>query len=127
MTSEATSSTLPEATRAGAGKCRRCVVVPAPWDPVDLVGMYVLSYRVGSLAAVAAFVGVAFLFSRISQLRAASRVRSWRGLNIISGNPLGGGGDRQPCSGRDTRLDVASILVAGGRTLCRIIDLVDAR
>src|SRR4029453_10431149 len=48
-------------------------------------GTYVLSYRVGSLAAVAALVGVAFLFGGITQLVVASRVQSWRWLYIISG------------------------------------------
>ena len=41
-------------------------------------GMFVLSYRVGSLAAVAALVGVAFLFGGIGQLLLAGRVRDWR-------------------------------------------------
>ena len=50
-----------------------------------LFGMYVLSYRVGSLAAVAALVGVAFLFGGITQLAVASRVQSWRWLFILSG------------------------------------------
>ncbi len=48
-------------------------------------GMYVLSYRVGSLAAVAAFVGVAFVFGGITQLAVASRVQMWRWLYIIGG------------------------------------------
>jgi uncharacterized membrane protein HdeD (DUF308 family) len=48
-------------------------------------GMYVLSYRVGSLAAVAAFVGVAFLLGGITQLAVAGRVREWRWLYIIGG------------------------------------------
>ena len=39
--------------------------------------MLVLSYRVGSLAAVAAFVGVAVLFGGITQ-PVASQVESWR-------------------------------------------------
>ena len=50
-----------------------------------LFGMYVLSYRVGSLAAVAAFVGVAFLFGGITQLVVAGRVQSWRWLFIVGG------------------------------------------
>ena len=50
-----------------------------------LFGTYVLSYRVGSLAAVAALVGVAFLFGGVSQLMVATRVQSWRWLFIISG------------------------------------------
>jgi uncharacterized membrane protein HdeD (DUF308 family) len=48
-------------------------------------GMFVLSYRVGSLAAVAAFVGVAFLFGGITQLVVATRVQMWRPLLIVIG------------------------------------------
>jgi uncharacterized membrane protein HdeD (DUF308 family) len=50
-----------------------------------LFGAYVLSYRVGSLAAVAALVGVAFLFGGITQLAVATRVQSWRWLFIVAG------------------------------------------
>jgi uncharacterized membrane protein HdeD (DUF308 family) len=50
-----------------------------------LFGMYVLSYRVGSLAAVAALVGVAFLFGGVTQLAVATRVQSWRWLFIVGG------------------------------------------
>ena len=50
-----------------------------------LFGTYVLSYRVGSLAAVAALVGVAFLFGGVSQLVVATRVQSWRWLVIVAG------------------------------------------
>ena len=50
-----------------------------------LFGTYVLSYRVGSLAAVAALVGVAFLFGGLSQLVVATRVQSWRWLFIVAG------------------------------------------
>ena len=39
----------------------------------------------GSLAAVAAFVGVAFLFGGLTQLAVASRVESWRWLFIMGG------------------------------------------
>jgi uncharacterized membrane protein HdeD (DUF308 family) len=49
------------------------------------LGMFVLSYRVGSVAVVAALVGVAFLFGGIAQLVVASRVRSWRWLFIVVG------------------------------------------
>src|SRR4029453_17574435 len=48
-------------------------------------GMFVLSYRVGSLAAVAALVGVAFLFGGVAQLVGAGRVETWRWLYIVSG------------------------------------------
>ena len=50
-----------------------------------LFGTYVLSYRVGSLAAVAALVGVAFLLGGLSQLVVATRVQSWRWLFIVAG------------------------------------------
>jgi uncharacterized membrane protein HdeD (DUF308 family) len=50
-----------------------------------LFGTYVLSFRVGSLAAVAAFVSVAFLFGGVTQLVVAARVQSWRWLFIIAG------------------------------------------
>lgn len=49
------------------------------------LGMFVLSYRVGSVAVVATLVGVAFLFGGIAQLVVASRVRSWRWLFIVAG------------------------------------------
>jgi uncharacterized membrane protein HdeD (DUF308 family) len=48
-------------------------------------GLFVLSYRVGSLAAVAALVGVAFLFGGLTQLAVASRVQMWRWLFVIGG------------------------------------------
>jgi uncharacterized membrane protein HdeD (DUF308 family) len=50
-----------------------------------LFGTYVLSYRVGSLAAVAALAGVAFLFGGVTQLAVATRVQSWRWLYIVAG------------------------------------------
>jgi uncharacterized membrane protein HdeD (DUF308 family) len=50
-----------------------------------LFGTYVLSYRVGSLVAVAALVGVALLFGGITQLAVATRVQSWRWLFIVAG------------------------------------------
>jgi uncharacterized membrane protein HdeD (DUF308 family) len=48
-------------------------------------GMFVLSYRVGSLAAVAALVGVAFLLGGITQLAVATRIQSWRWLFVLGG------------------------------------------
>jgi uncharacterized membrane protein HdeD (DUF308 family) len=51
-----------------------------------LFGMFVLSYRVGSVTAVAAFVGAAFLFGGITQLGLAMLAPgAWRWLNIIVG------------------------------------------
>lgn len=49
------------------------------------LGMFVLSYRVGSLAVVAVFVGVALLFGGITQLVVASQVHAWRWLLIVGG------------------------------------------
>lgn len=49
------------------------------------LGMFVLSSRVGSLAAVAGLVGVAFLYGGIAQLVVASQVRAWRWLLIVAG------------------------------------------
>ena len=48
-------------------------------------GMFVLSFRVGSLVAVATLVGVAFLLGGITQLVVASREPTMRWLNIAGG------------------------------------------
>ena len=62
-----------------------------PWFLVlgilwTLFGMFVLSYRVGSLTAVAAFVGVAFLFGGITALALATLIPDgWRWVFIIVG------------------------------------------
>jgi uncharacterized membrane protein HdeD (DUF308 family) len=48
-------------------------------------GTFVLSYQVGSLVAVATFVGMAFLFGGITQLVAASRVPRMSWLSILGG------------------------------------------
>jgi uncharacterized membrane protein HdeD (DUF308 family) len=89
MTSDVTSSTrspLREAMREGgrelSGYWGWFLVLGILWTGF---GMCVLSYRVGSLAAVAALVGVAFLFGGITQLAVASQVQSWRWLYILSG------------------------------------------
>jgi uncharacterized membrane protein HdeD (DUF308 family) len=50
-----------------------------------LFGMFVLSYRVGSVAAVAAFVGVAFLFGGITLLALGAWVPGWRWLLTVVG------------------------------------------
>jgi hypothetical protein len=47
--------------------------------------MFVLSYRVGSLVAVAALVGVALLFGGVGQLLVAGRVETWRWVFIVTG------------------------------------------
>jgi uncharacterized membrane protein HdeD (DUF308 family) len=90
-----------------------------------LFGTYVLSYRVGSLAAVAALVGVAFLFGGLTQLMVAGRVQSWRWLFIIAGIAgvaAGIGTFFWP----DITLYVVSILVAWYLVLFGILHLVSA-
>jgi uncharacterized membrane protein HdeD (DUF308 family) len=87
--------------------------------------MYVLSYRVGSLAAVAAFVGVAFLFGGITQLVVASRVQSWRWLYILSGI-MGVAAGIGTFFWPDITLYVVSILVAWYLVFFGIIHVIDA-
>jgi uncharacterized membrane protein HdeD (DUF308 family) len=50
-----------------------------------LFGMFVLSYRVGSLLALAIFAGVAFIMSGIAELATASRAGGWRWFYILAG------------------------------------------
>jgi uncharacterized membrane protein HdeD (DUF308 family) len=87
MTSNAApSDTLGNAVRAGVRDLSAVwwwfLSLGVLWT---LFGTYVLSYRVGSLAAVAALVGVAFLFGGVTQLMVAARVQSWRWLFILEG------------------------------------------
>ncbi len=87
MTSDATPSDTPRDTmRAGVRDLSAVwwwfLTLGVLWA---LFGMYVLSYRVGSLAAVAAFVGVAFLFGGVTQLAVAGRVQDWRWLFVVAG------------------------------------------
>jgi uncharacterized membrane protein HdeD (DUF308 family) len=50
-----------------------------------LFGMFVLSYNVGSLLALAIFAGVTFIFTGINQILAAGRAESWRWLYLVGG------------------------------------------
>jgi uncharacterized membrane protein HdeD (DUF308 family) len=50
-----------------------------------LFGMFVLSYNVGSLLALAIFAGVTFIFTGVNQILAASRAESWRWLYLVGG------------------------------------------
>ena len=74
-------------------------------------GMFVLSYNVGSLVAVATFVGTAFLFGGITQLVVATRVPTLRWLSIVSGT-LGIVAGIVTFAWPDITLYVVSILVA---------------
>ncbi len=87
MTSDATpSSRLQDTVRAGVRDLSAIwwwfLSLGVLWT---LWGMFVLSYRVGSVYAVAAFVAVAFLFVGVTQLAVATRVQSWRWLFIVAG------------------------------------------
>jgi len=87
MTSDATpSSPLRDTVRAGVRDLSAVwwwfLILGVLWT---LFGMFVLSYRVGSLYAVAALVGVSFLFGGVTQLAVAGRVQSWRWLFVVAG------------------------------------------
>jgi uncharacterized membrane protein HdeD (DUF308 family) len=88
-------------------------------------GMFVLSYRVGSLAAVAALVGVAFLFGGVAQLVVAGRVETWRWLYIVSGI-LGVAAGIMTFVWPDITLYVVSILVAWYLIVFGIVHVVNA-
>jgi uncharacterized membrane protein HdeD (DUF308 family) len=129
MTSDVTSSTrtpLRDAMRTGArelsGYWGWFLVLGILWIGF---GMYVLSYRVGSLAAVAALVGVAFLVGGITQLAVASRVQSWRWLFILAGI-LGVAAGILTFVWPDITLYVVSILVAWYLIAFGIIHVIDA-
>lgn len=128
MTSDVTSSRSPlrEAMRAGARDVSAVwwwfLVLGVLWT---WFGMFVLSYRVGSLAAVAAFVGVAFLFGGITQLVVATRVESWRWLYVLSGI-LAIGAAIVTFVWPDITLYVVSVFVAWYLIIFGIIHVVDA-
>jgi uncharacterized membrane protein HdeD (DUF308 family) len=127
MTSNATpADTLRDTVRAGvrdlSGVWWWFLALGVLWT---LFGTYVLSYRVGSLAAVAALAGVAFLFGGLTQLMVAGRVQSWRWLFIIAGIAgvaAGIGTFFWP----DITLYVVSILVAWYLVFFGILHLVGA-
>ena len=50
-----------------------------------LFGMFVLSYNVGSLLALAIFAGVTFIMTGINQILASGRVEGWRWLYLVGG------------------------------------------
>jgi uncharacterized membrane protein HdeD (DUF308 family) len=127
MTSDAApASTLRDTVRAGvrdlSGVWWWFLALGVAWT---LFGTYVLSYRVGSLAAVAALVGVAFLFGGVSQLMAAGRVQSWRWLFIVAGI-LGVAAGILTVVWPDITLYVVAILVAWYLVLFGILHLVSA-
>jgi uncharacterized membrane protein HdeD (DUF308 family) len=88
-------------------------------------GMFVLSYRVGSLTAVAALVGVAFLFGGVTQLLVASRDKDMRPLLIVTGI-LAIAAGIMTFVWPDITLYVVSILVAWFLIVFGIMHLVGA-
>jgi uncharacterized membrane protein HdeD (DUF308 family) len=50
-----------------------------------LFGMFVLSYNVGSLLALAVFAGVTFIMTGVTQVMTAGRVHDWRWLYLVGG------------------------------------------
>jgi uncharacterized membrane protein HdeD (DUF308 family) len=88
-------------------------------------GMFVLSYRVGSLTAVAALVGVAFLFGGFGHLAVAGRVETWRWLFIVTGI-LGVAAGIMTFVWPDITLYVLSILVAWYLIVFGIVHVVNA-
>jgi uncharacterized membrane protein HdeD (DUF308 family) len=89
------------------------------------LGMFVLSYRVGSLAVVVTFIGIALLFGGISQLVVASQVQSGRGLLIVAGI-LGVAAGIMAFVWPDATLYVASVLVAWYLVIFGVVHIVSA-
>jgi uncharacterized membrane protein HdeD (DUF308 family) len=71
-----------DAIRGLAGSWWLFLVLGILWI---LFGMFVLSYNVGSLLALAVFAGVTFVVTGITQVLAAGRVDSWRWLYLVGG------------------------------------------
>ncbi|MGH8836420.1 MAG: HdeD family acid-resistance protein [Actinomycetes bacterium] len=127
MTSDVRPTDAPRDTiRAGA---REVSAVWWWWLAVGIFwicyGTFVLSYRVGSLAAVAALVGVAFLLGGITQLAVATRVQSWRWLFILGGI-LGVAAGIMTFVWPDITLYVVSIFVAWYLIIFGVMHLVSA-
>ncbi len=71
-----------DAIRGLAGSWWLFLLIGIVWI---LFGMFVLSYNVGSLLALAVFAGVTFLMTGITQIMSASRAREWRWLHLVGG------------------------------------------
>jgi len=127
MTSDATpSSPLRDTVRAGVRDLSAVwwwfLILGVVWT---LFGMFVLSYRVGSLYAVAALVGVSFLFGGVTQLAVAGRVQSWRWLFVVAGI-LGVAAGVITFVWPDITLYVVSIFVAWYLIVFGVMHLVSA-
>jgi uncharacterized membrane protein HdeD (DUF308 family) len=71
-----------DAVRGLAGNWWLFLILGVLWI---LFGMFVLSYNVGSLLALAVFCGVAFVATGITQILGAGRAESWRWLYLVGG------------------------------------------
>lgn len=89
------------------------------------LGMFVLSYRVGSLAAVAALIAVAFLFGGVTQLALASQVRTGRWLLIVAGT-AGVAAGIVTVAWPDITLYVVSIMVAWYLVFFGVVHVISA-
>jgi uncharacterized membrane protein HdeD (DUF308 family) len=120
------SGTLRDTVRAGVRDLSAVwwwfLILGVVWT---LFGMYVLSYRVGSLAAVAALVGVSFLFGGLTQLAVAGRVQDWRWLFVVAG-VLGVAAGVITFVWPDVTLYVVSILVAWYLIVFGVLHVVNA-
>jgi uncharacterized membrane protein HdeD (DUF308 family) len=72
----------PDALRGLAGSWWLFLALGVLWI---LFGMFVLSYNVGSLLALAVFAGITFLMTGVTQIMAAGRAESWRWLYWVGG------------------------------------------
>ena len=88
-------------------------------------GMFVLSFKMGSLVAVASFVGTAFLFGGITQLMVSSRVPTLRWLSILGGT-LGVVAGIVTFVWPDVTLYVVSVIVASYLIFFGAIHIVNA-
>ena len=71
-----------DAVRGLAGSWWLFLVLGVLWI---LFGLFVLSYNVGSLLALAVFCGVAFIGTGITQIITAGRAESWQWLYLVGG------------------------------------------
>ncbi len=71
-----------DALRGLAGSWWLFLIIGILWI---LFGMFVLSYNVGSLLALAVFAAVTFLMTGITQVMTAGRVHGWQWLYLIGG------------------------------------------
>jgi uncharacterized membrane protein HdeD (DUF308 family) len=88
-------------------------------------GSFMLSYKVGSLVALATFVGAAFVFGGITQLVVAKRVPAMRPLSVVGGI-LGIIAGIATVAWPDITLYVVSVMVAWYLIVFGTIHIVNA-